>query len=320
MTYISSRRNLRPNRWRLGCTEGAGAPATRPSGHWPRGGCPPVSRPQEDAVREARQLEVQEWTVDELRRLDRAGLMAVFRQLAAPRPEAMAGEYASSLPDYSNTEWRNAMAALGKDYWLGKSDSPRPFNGHRGHGLNSDRRARRGPIRRLSRFVWDIGPSVVDAGPSLVMRYAAFRNWGGSHDLIDEIRVATADAISACITPKCRSLASRHAKATAGRASSFSFFQGPSADCARRRGRGSGRSGDRVSLTPSTQHARMPLSRQGAEGSIMKAVPPGLLSAARVRSSVERADRRPFHSVRAAVGVCRRRAVRCRLAARQRSS
>lgn len=143
-------------------------------------------------MREARQLEVQEWTVDELRRLDRAGLMAVFRQLAAPRPEVMAGEYASSLPDYSNTEWRSAMAALGKDYWLGKSYSPQPFNGHRGHGLNSYRRGD-GSIRRLSRFVWDIGPSVVDAGPSLVMRYGAFRNWGGAHDLIDEIRVAAAD-------------------------------------------------------------------------------------------------------------------------------
>ncbi len=138
------------------------------------------------------QLKAQEWTVDALRGLDRDGLTSVFRQLAAPGPEEMAGEFASTPPDYSNAEWRSAMAALGKDYWLGKSYTPQAFVGHRGHGLNSYRRSD-GSIRRLSRFVWDIGPSIVDGQPSLVMRYAAFRNWGGSHDLIDEIRIAHAD-------------------------------------------------------------------------------------------------------------------------------
>lgn len=141
---------------------------------------------------EARQIGTLEWTLGDLQRLDRAALMAVFRQLPAPRPETMEGEFASTLPDYSNAEWRGAMAALGKDYWLGKSYSPEAFKDHRGHGLNSYRRAD-GSIRRLSRFVWDIGPSVVDSAPSLVMRYAAFPNWGGAHDLIDEIRVASAD-------------------------------------------------------------------------------------------------------------------------------
>jgi hypothetical protein len=140
-------------------------------------------------MEDASRLKAREWTVEDLRPLDRDGLMAVFTQLPAPRPEAMAGEFASSLPDYSDAEWRSAMAALGKDYWLGKSYSPQEYNGHRGHGLNSYRRGD-GSIRRLSRFVWDIGPSVVDGRPSLVMRYAAFGNWGGMHDLIDEIRVA----------------------------------------------------------------------------------------------------------------------------------
>ena len=107
-------------------------------------------------MREARQLEVEEWTVDELRRLSRDGLMTVFKALPAPRPEVMAGEFASSLPDYSNTEWRSAMAALGKDYWLGKSYSPQPLNGHQGHGVDSYRRGD-GSIRRLSRFVWTSG-------------------------------------------------------------------------------------------------------------------------------------------------------------------
>lgn len=140
---------------------------------------------------EARQIESGNRTVEDLRRLDREGLMAIFRQLASPRAEEIGGAFASTLPDYSNAQWRSAMAALSKDYWLGKSYSAEAFGGHRGHGLNSYRRAD-GTIRRLSRFVWDIGPSVVDEAPSLVMRYAAFPNWGGAHDLIDEIRVACA--------------------------------------------------------------------------------------------------------------------------------
>ena len=129
------------------------------------------------------------WTIEGLRHLDRESLTAVFRELPAPMPEEMNGEFASSLPEYSEAEWRTTMAALGKDYWLGKSYTPEPFGEHRGQGLNRYRRSD-GSVRRLSRFVWEIGPSVIDGRPSLVMRYAPFPNWGGSHDLIDEVRVA----------------------------------------------------------------------------------------------------------------------------------
>src|SRR4051794_7887521 len=108
-------------------------------------------------------------TLDDLVPLDRDALMAVFRTL--PPPEPMDGEFVSALPGYSAREWRDTMAALGKPYWLGKSYSPAQRDGHQGHGLNRYR-TESGAIQRLSRFVWDIGPSTVDSGTSLVMRYA----------------------------------------------------------------------------------------------------------------------------------------------------
>ncbi len=132
------------------------------------------------------------WIVEELRRLDRNGLLAAFEQMPAPEPRIMDGEFLSTLPDYSNEEWRATMARLGKDYWLGKSYSPETLDGHQGHGLNRYRRAD-GSVSRLSRFVWDIAPSMIDGRSSLVMKYAHFKNWGGSHDLIDEVRVAGPD-------------------------------------------------------------------------------------------------------------------------------
>lgn len=127
-------------------------------------------------------------SLESLAALDRAALMALFRTLPAPERTELDGEYVSRLPDYAEAEWRTAMAAVGKDYWLGKSYTPAPLDGHHGHGLNRYRSAD-GVIRRNSRFVWDIAPSTVDDRISLVMRYAHFQNWGGGHDLIDEVRV-----------------------------------------------------------------------------------------------------------------------------------
>ncbi|MBS0644548.1 MAG: hypothetical protein JSS43_32175 [Proteobacteria bacterium] len=125
-------------------------------------------------------------TLDDLIPLDRSELMALFRTL--PPPEPMDGEFVSALPAYSERLWRDTMASLGKPYWLGKSYSPEAFDGHQGHGLNRYR-TETGSIQRVARFVWDIGPSTVDDRVSLVMRYGHFANWGGSHDLIDEIRL-----------------------------------------------------------------------------------------------------------------------------------
>ena len=127
--------------------------------------------------------------LDDLIALNRDALAALFATL--PPPEPMDGEFLSALPRYSEQTWRSAMAAIGTPWWLGKSYSPQPLDGHHGHGLNHYRGDGDTVIRR-SRFVWDIGPSTVGDGTSLVMRYGHFANWGGSHDLIDEIRLVSA--------------------------------------------------------------------------------------------------------------------------------
>jgi len=129
------------------------------------------------------------WTREALLGRDRDTLLALFATLAAPAPAQMDGEFTGEVPDYMDALWRSSMAALGKDFWLGKSYTPAAWDGHVGHGLNRYRRAD-GSIRRDSRFVWDIAPSVVDGRPALVMHYGAFSNWGGRNDLIDEVRVA----------------------------------------------------------------------------------------------------------------------------------
>lgn len=125
-------------------------------------------------------------TMEDLVAMDREALAALFATL--PPPEPMDGEFVSALPGYFAQTWRDAMATLGKPYWLGKSYSPIAFEGHQGQGLNRYQTAD-GAVQRFSRFVWDIGPSTVDDCPSLVMRYGHFPNWGGGHDLIDEIRL-----------------------------------------------------------------------------------------------------------------------------------
>jgi hypothetical protein len=126
---------------------------------------------------------------DELVGLDREGLTRLFRSLPAPGIDEMNGEFASELPNDARAAWRSFMVRLGEDYWLGKSFSTTAWAGHAGHGLNRYRTAD-GSVRRRSRFAWNIGPSIVDGGPALVMKYAPFKNWGGGHDLQDEVRVA----------------------------------------------------------------------------------------------------------------------------------
>lgn len=83
----------------------------------------------------------------------------------------------------------HALAADDVAARLGKSYTPTAWNSHIGHGLNRYRTSDE-IIKRNSRFVWDMAPSVVDGRPALVMHYSAFANWGAKHDLIDEVRAA----------------------------------------------------------------------------------------------------------------------------------
>jgi len=126
--------------------------------------------------------------MNDLRALEWSDLTALFGCLLAPASDVMDGEFDSGLPAYAEDEWRSAMRDLGRGYWLGKAYSPDGYDGHDGQGYNCYRAGDVG-IERLSRFVWDITDSTISDGTSLVMHYAAFDNWGGSHDLIDEVRI-----------------------------------------------------------------------------------------------------------------------------------
>ncbi|OJJ66163.1 hypothetical protein ASPBRDRAFT_201261 [Aspergillus brasiliensis CBS 101740] len=116
-------------------------------------------------------------------------LKQIFAQLPAPSAKEMDGEYASEIPAYANVKDRTALAALGFGDWLGKSYTPTVYKHHQGHGLNQWKQPD-GSVRRVLRFAWDIEPSARDGRSSLVMKYAAFDNWGRTITLIDEVRAA----------------------------------------------------------------------------------------------------------------------------------
>ena len=129
------------------------------------------------------------YKLENLRSADRETLKEIFSGLRAPRPEEMDGDFVSALPTHSEETWRASMAAMGRDFWLGKSYKPEAWNTYGGHGHNRYEK-KDGSVMRSSRFAWNIEPSTIDGNPSLVMYYAPFGQWGLEVDLIDEVRAA----------------------------------------------------------------------------------------------------------------------------------
>lgn len=132
------------------------------------------------------------YTLEDLRSAERETLEKIFATLRAPRPEEMDGDFVSALPAYSEETWRASMAAMGRDFWLGKSYKPEAWKTFGGHGHNRYEQ-KDGTVMRSSRFAWNIEPSTIDGNQSLVMYYAPFGQWGLEVDLIDEVRVAGHD-------------------------------------------------------------------------------------------------------------------------------
>ncbi|KAL2829116.1 hypothetical protein BJY01DRAFT_228043 [Aspergillus pseudoustus] len=130
-----------------------------------------------------------QYDIDFLINASRDELKQIFAQLPPPEPKEMDGEYASEIPAYSSSKDRAVLASFGYGYWIGKSYTPTAYKHHQGHGLNQWQLID-GSIRRVLRFAWDIEPSAADGRLSLVMKYAAFDNWGRKVTLVDEVRVA----------------------------------------------------------------------------------------------------------------------------------
>lgn len=129
-----------------------------------------------------------DWTVAELAPLSRDDLIAVFKTLPPPRQAEMDGEFNGHIPDYHHDLWYSTQLALSGGRWLGKAYRSLPHERWSGQGYN--RLQMPDGVARNSKFGWEIAPSTVDGRPALIMTYAAFRNWCGGQDLVDEVRRA----------------------------------------------------------------------------------------------------------------------------------
>ncbi|MEE8397973.1 MAG: hypothetical protein V3S89_03130, partial [Desulfobacterales bacterium] len=107
----------------------------------------------------------------------------------------LCGEYKGLIPNAGDEEAQKASAKhmynedgpLG--YWLGKAYSP--LSHSKGDGCNRWRRPG-GNVERYMRFSTEMGTSLIDGKPALMMYYGAYRHRfvaeGTENKLVDEIR------------------------------------------------------------------------------------------------------------------------------------
>lgn len=134
---------------------------------------------------------LEKWSVDQImHEMSREAALELWRTLAAPAPSEVHGEYTGHVHDGGDEAVREAKTEFFYHspcgFWLGKAYQP-GVGGGKGEGYNFFREAD-GTVRRYRRFATEIGPSILDGRPALIMYYGAFQNYAGEMDLVDEIR------------------------------------------------------------------------------------------------------------------------------------
>jgi hypothetical protein len=130
------------------------------------------------------------WSVEQImHEMSREAALELWRSLPAPAADEVHGEYTGHVHDGGDIAVRKAKTAFFYEsvcgFWLGKAYKP-GIDGP-GEGYNFFREAD-GSVRRYRRFATEIGPSLLDGRPCLIMYYRAFQNYAGEMDLVDEIR------------------------------------------------------------------------------------------------------------------------------------
>jgi hypothetical protein len=133
----------------------------------------------------------QEWTAEKVMDLTREEVLELWGQCPAADMAELVGEYTGLIPNAGDEEAQKRAAAFMFDessirgYWLGKAYSP--LSKTRGDGYNHWRRPG-GKVERNLRFATEMGTSLIDGKPSLMMYYGAYDNRARERDLVDEIR------------------------------------------------------------------------------------------------------------------------------------
>jgi|TARA_Y100000310_G_scaffold240881_1_gene244770 hypothetical protein len=135
------------------------------------------------------------WTEQKVMQLTRDEVLELWGECPAVDMAELYGEYKGLIPNAGDEEAQKAAAKtmynedgpLG--YWLGKAYSP--LSHSKGDGYNCWRRPG-GNVERYMRFATEMGASLIDGKPALMMYYGAYKHRfvgeGKQNGLVDEIR------------------------------------------------------------------------------------------------------------------------------------
>lgn len=134
-----------------------------------------------------------EWTLDRVMALSRDEIIALWEAAPAPDFTNFNGHYMGLVPNAGDPE-RRASTADGmfneqsrNGYWLGKAYQPTTATA--GEGYNRWRFPGGKVVRNLQ-FTTELGTSLIDGKPALMMYYGAYN---AESTLIDEIRQLSHD-------------------------------------------------------------------------------------------------------------------------------
>jgi hypothetical protein len=169
-------------------------------GHEPPRRSRTLQKTQERQDMRAAKLRTEEkWTEERIMALKREEVLEMWGSCPAVEMAELCGEYRGLTPNAGDEQRQKVTAALMYEgplgYWLGKSYCP--LSHTRGDGYNRYRQTD-GTIRRFMRFATEMGTSLIDGKPALMMYYGAYKPTfayrigympeGSENTLVDEIR------------------------------------------------------------------------------------------------------------------------------------
>ena len=136
------------------------------------------------------------WTEDKVIALTRDEVLDLWGQCPAVDMAELDGEYTGLIPNADDKEAQERTAEHmfnetgPRGYWLGKAY--KPLSATTGDGYNHWRRPG-GKVERYMRFSTEMGTSLIDGKPSLMMYYGTYRHrlvpeGEDNNTLVDEIR------------------------------------------------------------------------------------------------------------------------------------
>jgi len=142
----------------------------------------------------------EDWTEERIMTLNRGEILRMWGEAPAVEMAELCGEYRGLIPNAGDVEQQKIAARImynldsPQGYWLGKAYCP--LSHTRGDGYNRYRRPD-GSIHRFMRFSTEMGTSLIDGKPALMMYYGAYQLQppvvpeGTENTLVDEIRKLT---------------------------------------------------------------------------------------------------------------------------------